>query len=89
MEIVKVNIAIVMASTMAFLAAYDIKEQNTAKAVSEAFIGLADKWYSEHGKNFDIENEVICDEAVTYAVCGIAQAHDMASAVTKMMSFGK
>lgn len=89
MQIVKVNTTIVMVSTMAFLAAYDIKDNETAKAVSEAFIGFVDKWYSENGKILDLENEVICDEAVTYAVCGIAQAHDMASAVTKMMSFGK
>ena len=89
MQIVDINTAIVMASTMACLAAYDIKDKNTAHNVSEAFIGFVDKWYSENGKTIDFEKEVMCDEAVLSATCGIAQAHDMAAAVSKMMSFGK
>lgn len=89
MQIVDINTAIVMASTMAFLAAYDIKDKNTAHNVSEAFIGLVDKWYSEKGRTMNFEEEVMCDEAVLFATCGIAQAHEMASAVSRMMSFGK
>ena len=89
MQIVDINTAIVMASTMAFLAAYDIKDKNTAHNVSEAFIGFVDKWYTDNGKSMDFENEVMCDEAVLAAACGIAQAHEMAVTVSKMMSFGK
>jgi hypothetical protein len=32
---------------------------------------------------------MLCEDAIVYAVSGIAHAHEMAVAVSKMMSFGK
>lgn len=89
MNIVDVNVAIVATATAAFLAAYDVKEKRTTEAISEAFVGFAEKWYTENNKTFDLKNEMLCEDAIVYAVSGIAQAHEMAVAVSKMMSFGK
>jgi hypothetical protein len=89
MNIVDVNVAIVATATASFLAAYDIKDKKTVEALSEAFVGFAEKWYTENNKPFDLKNEMLCEDAIVYAVSGIAQAHEMAVAVSKMMSFGK
>ena len=89
MKIVDINSAIVMTATVSFLAAYEIKDENTAAALAEAFVGFAEKWYIENNKPFDLANEVLCNDAIGFAVCGIAQAHEMAVTVSKMMSFDK
>ena len=75
MNIVDANVAIVATATASFIAAYDIKDKKTVEALSEAFVGFAEKWYTENNKTLDLS--------------GIAQAHEMAAAVSKMMSFGK
>ena len=89
MKIVDINSAIVMTATVSFLAAYEIKDENTAAALAEAFVGFAEKWYTENNKPFDLKNEMLCEDSIVYAVSGIAHAHEMAVAVSKMMSFGK
>ena len=89
MNIVDANVAIVATATASFFAAYDIKDKKTVEALSEAFVGLAEKWYIENNKTFDLKNEMLCEGAIVYAVSSIAQAHEMVVAVSKMMSFGK
>ena len=89
MKIADINAAIAAASTTSFLAAYDIKDRETIDSLAYAFTGLCEKWYDMHGKKFNPAEELFDFDAITFAINGIAKLHDMAVAVSKMMSFGE
>lgn len=89
MKALDVNAAIVAAITTAFLSAYGYTANSTATAVSETFVAAARKWYEDHDMPFSPSEEMLCDDAVEFACDTIAQAYEMAAAVSKMMSFGK
>ena len=89
MKIVDVNAAIAAASTASFLAAYGITNRLMVDTITDAFIALCERWYNDHGKEFDMTTELLDGSAIDFAINGIAQIHDMAMAVGKMMSFGE